>query len=1127
MRHAWWVLVGIALSVTAASAQEVEEVAMADRAPRFLMNSASGPAPVDVNRTSVLRRRISLALRDVTLGEALDAIARQSGLRLGYSRKVVPVERVVRLVAEDITVAGALSDVLFDTGVDVFFERDGQAAIVRRGNVPGQGVPGVVRGRVMDSTTSAPLAEVTVYLEGTRWRTATREDGGFVLADVLPGSYTLVARRIGYAAYRQAVALADSETVDVAIALSPRVTTLDEVVVTATGELRRAEIANAIAHIAADSTIAHAPVRDLGDLIAGRAPGVQVVFPNGLTGSAPAFRIRGLNSFTVANDPIVIVDGVRVENSTANSASFNGVLGDFPRAGGRLADLDPAEIEKIDVVKGPSAATLYGTDAANGAIVITTKRGTPGPTRWVVRTEQGMVKPPVTDWWTNYYAWGHSTTTGAVQQCLLTAAAAGQCVQDSLTTFNPILGRSSPLGTGYRQVWGVQVSAGSDQLRYFVSGDLERETGYVKLNELERRYLAATAGGLGVTDDQASVNAVNKVNLRANLSSRVGKTGDVTLSAGFVRNRTLLPTNAVFGVGAFGRGTADTLTQWFAPTARPGGTLAATNVEEVSHVTGSLTGTWRPRSWLAAHATVGTDISANQLLYLLPRGQGSATPLDGRRLDQNQNVALYSADIGVTALSTPMQSVSSRSSVGVQYNRRMARLVGAVAQGLAPGGQTVTGAASATPFESNIETIVAGSYIEEVVGYRDRLFVTGALRADGGSAFGTNFETAVYPKLSASWIALDPGVGREVLGLTSLRVRIAYGQSGVQPSPVAALARDSTFTAIVNGLATNGAALAALGNANLKPERQVELEAGLDADALNGRVHVELTFYNRQSRDALINQPLAPSFGLAGPLSRQINVGEVRNRGIEGLLNLRLLTGPRLSWELTLNGYANQNRLRKLAPGVSSIGTSVFRQVPGYPVNGMWDRPILGYSDANGNGIIEPTEVTLGPTAVYLGSSVPTRELTASTVIALLEGRLRLSALVDYRGDYKRWNNVGANRCFATISNCREVNDPSAPLDRQAAAVAFRSTLTWTGYLEDGTFARLREVSAAYAEPRLARVLHARAATLVVAARNLATWTRYRGIDPEGTNVPGVEAFADNPTAPPARHFIVRLTLGY
>ncbi len=122
---------------------------------------------------------------------------------------------------------------------------------------------------------------------------------------------------------------------------------------------------------------------------------------------------------------------------------------------------------------------------------------------------------------------------------------------------------------------------------------------------------------------------------------------------------------------------------------------------------------------------------------------------------------------------------------------------------------------------------------------------------------------------------------------------------------------------------------------------------------------------------------------------------------------------------------------------------------------------------------------------------------------------------------------MGANRCFATISNCREVNDPTAPLDRQAGAVAFRSTLTWTKYLEDGTFARLREVSIAYAEPRLARLLGAREATLVMAARNLATWTRYSGIDPEGTNVPGNEAFADNPTAPPARHFILRLTLGY
>jgi len=265
-------------------------------------------------------------------------------------------------------------------------------------------------------------------------------------------------------------------------------------------------------------------------------------------------------------------------------------------------------------------------------------------------------------------------------------------------------------------------------------------------------------------------------------------------------------------------------------------------------------------------------------------------------LDQNNHVALYSADIRVTALSQLRQGVTSRSSVGAQYNRRMARLVGAVAQGLAPGAQTVTGAATVSGFESNVETIVGGGYVEETVAYRDRLFVTGALRADGGSAFGANFETAVYPKVSASWLALDPGAARRVRGISSLRLRAAYGQSGVQPSPVAARARDTTFAAIVGGVATNGAALAALGNADLKPERQVEFEAGLDAEILNGRMRVEFTFYNRQSREALINQPVAPSFGLVGPLSRQINVGQVRNRGIEGLLNVRLLTRPSSSW---------------------------------------------------------------------------------------------------------------------------------------------------------------------------------------------------------------------------------------
>jgi hypothetical protein len=361
----------------------------------------------------------------------------------------------------------------------------------------------------------------------------------------------------------------------------------------------------------------------------------------------------------------------------------------------------------------------------------------------------------------------------------------------------------------------------------------------------------------------------------------------------------------------------------------------------------------------------------------------------------------------------------------------------------------------------------------------------------------------------------------------SLRLRATYGQSGVQPSPVASLPRDSLFTALVGGVNTNGAALSAIGNPDLKPERQTEIEAGVDADLASERIHAELTYYRRQSQGALINQPIAPSFGIVGPLSRQINVGKVLNRGLEGLISARVLDRRDLSWELGLNGFINVNRLVTLAPVVPSIGT-IIRQAPGYPLNSLFDRQILGYKDANGNGILEATEVTLAPTPTYVGPIAPPREITGTTALGLLGNRVRVSVLVDYRGGNKRFNNIEGNRCSTSFANCRAINDPSAPLDQQAAAVARNNPgVIWTGYLEDGSFARLRETSLSFSDPRLGRLFGARGGSLVFAARNLATWTRYSGLDPESTNGPGADAFADNPTAPPARIFTLRLSLDY
>jgi TonB-dependent SusC/RagA subfamily outer membrane receptor len=893
---------------------------------------------------------------------------------------------------------------------------------------------------------------------------------------------------------------------------------LTEVVTTVTGPQRRLEVGNVIGAIDADSVVRSAPVTSLSDLINARVPGTQVVLNNGLTGTSPRIRIRGVNSLTVSNDPLLVVDGIRVENSTGTLGSGYG------QTPGRLNDLNPEEIESIEIVKGPSAATLYGTDAANGVIVVKTKRGRVGSATWRLYGEAGTIDQPA-HFADNYYAWGHNNRTGAIQQCTLLQVAAATCSRDSLTTFNPLMNpETRPFGRGRRGQTGLQVSGGAAGFNYFVAGELEGETGFLEMPAIDRTRVSLERSGVPVPDDQIHPNAQRKISLRANAGTALGSTAELNVSSGLVKNDVRLAGDGVTSSGLFGPGYR-TAQDGYA-TNRPGEAFAVRNTESATHYITSASGTWRPRGWLSTRATTGLDFSSTFLDDLQRRNEG---PLglnrDGRRLNRRTVVSQYSADLGASALFTPRARLTSRTSVGAQFNRRLLQVTSTTGTNLAPGAETVTGAAIITGEEQNIATVVAGSYVEQTFGMAERLFLTGALRADGGSAFGRQFHTAIYPKASASWIAIEQRAG----WLNSARLRTAYGASGVQPASTAALALVAVAPAFVDGVSATGARLSAIGNPDLKPERQTEVETGADLELLSSRVRIEATYYDRLSRDALINRPLASEFGIA---ARQENIGSVRNRGVEGMISATPIDNSSLTWNVALSGSVNRNRLEKIGAGITFIGLNPSTQSrQGYPLISAFAQPILGYADANGNGIIEENELTVGDTLVYLGPSSPPRQFAVSSELALLGGRVRISAQVDHRGGATIMNFSEANRCSTFLGGCRAVNDPAASLADQAAAVALngaRFGQSLFGYAQNATFTRWRELALTYAfSESVAHRLGARSANLTVTGRNLRLFTRFRGVDPEASSNPGsVEGYVGNPTPPAARYWLVRLNLG-
>jgi len=303
------------------------------------------------------------------------------------------------------------------------------------------------------------------------------------------------------------------------------------------------------------------------------------------------------------------------------------------------------------------------------------------------------------------------------------------------------------------------------------------------------------------------------------------------------------------------------------------------------------------------------------------------------------------------------------------------------------------------------------------------------------------------------------------------------------------------------------------------------MEFGFDAGVWNDRLNVQLTYYNKTTHDLLVQRPLAVSIG--GSDTRFENIGEMSNRGWEGQLQGTFVKTDPVTFELMVGGSYNDNKLVKLGEGIAPIQFNSARQQhrSGYPAGGWWQRPYT-YDDANKDGMIARAEVRLADTAVYLGNPLPKTELQFQPALTLFKN-VRVQALLSRRAGYKTLNNTDRFRC-AFAQNCLAINDPSSPIADQAAAIAALLT-TDAGYIQDASFTRLREVSVTFNAPKQwATMARSNALSLTLAGRNLATWTNYKGLDPEVTSTPNQNfSTSDFLTLPPVRYFTARVNLAF
>jgi TonB-linked SusC/RagA family outer membrane protein len=1093
---------------------------------------------------SLLKRPARLDVRDVSLTVALTRLSTQSGVTVGFSPSILRSDAwIVACKCATVTVADAL-DRLLDRLPLRYEEREDQIVIVPVTKMEpprvvsvGAFVPeplrlapintnqrvsadSIVSGRVVDEASHLPLADARIT-SSTGGRTAvTDARGDFVLILSSPTA-TITITRIGHQPVTRQVRAGETGIV---INLARVAVRLNEQVVTgvAGGSEVRAQ-GNAVSKVDVAEINTLAPPKDVMSLLNTSVPGVAIQSSGGAIGMGGTFRVRGTSSMALSSAPLLYIDGVRINNTQSGGAppNFGGSLwiGGDPRfTPSRLNDLNPDDIESMEIVKGPAASTLYGTEASNGVIQVITKKGKAGRARLEItgRTGANWLPDPENLFNPVYY----KSNTGTItefnvlkynREVGFPKSIYGMCPRpfDTEKAGNCT---GSVFSTGPMNAIAASLRGGQDQIQYYFSGDFSKDQGAVDYNNQ------------------------SKLSTRANLTWAPGDKLTTEIGLGFTRQSLQNPN---------GPGQPVTATINFAcvsPGCQPGLGLA-NGADGIYHGFGTfllperlqndqqahddvdreminLTATLKPVSWWTNRLALGGDFTQQRLTSVVNTLSGNfrngVSYPNGLRALYFNNANYRTVDYSSTA-TLDRGALGTASSFGFQYFARQTNILWSEAENLALSAlTTIDAGATKTTGEDYIENKSVGMYFQEQLSWNRRLYLTAAMRGDDNSAFGKDFKFVVYPKVSGSWvISEEPWL--KLPYVTTAKLRAAWGKAGQQPDAYTALQtyRPRTGEGGVVGLTTDN-----LGNPDLKPEVGRELELGLDVGLFGDWLGLELSHYNKRTSDAIVPINIAPSLGFTGV--QLSNLGGVENTGWEVAANARLYRGSRATVALRSALSVNHNKV--LSTGPSANVPLSFNQyfISGYPLASFFFRRVVSSTLTNGvatNVMCEGGDVIPGtgnlsagggapmPCAsapqIYAGSPVPVWQGSTSSTISL-GSSLQLYANVEYLGGNMQRNSE-ASAAVTSFGNSLAYLQATDPILMGIAAITFDSRAQ-IGAFKMG-YARLRELAATYTFPqRVARQfgLSTASSTLAYSGNIWTFWYEQRELFGRHVNDPSI-----------------------
>ena len=922
---------------------------------------------------------------------------------------------------------------------------------------------GTVEGRIIEAGTGRALAGAQIELVGLGMGTLAGADGRFSISSVPAGEVQVRVQLLGYAQATQTVTVASGETVTVDFQLSQQALALDEVVVTGTaGGTQRRAIGNVVDRLQAADISERAPVTNVSQLIGGRSAGVTMLAGVGQVGAGQRVRIRGASSIGLDNDPIIYIDGVRMDSSPNRGPGQRGGANVS-----RLNDLDPESIESIEIIKGPAAATLYGTEASNGVIQIITKRGaSAGPALDVtMRTGSNWLWDPAGR---QGLSWTRDSNTG------------------ELVSFNAYehereFGEGDLFNYGGLQSYSASLRGGTDAVRYYVTGSWHDETGVVDWN----------------WDKRASG--------RANLDIVPTDEISIRTSMGYTEGRRRLAQGAL-AIDPFSN------LYWATPAridrsrgffwAPPEEQRKVEDLADIDRFTGSLEISHTPFDWFVHRLVGGVDSNQETYSRLYPRmPEGAGHFFGGLGLGnksvtraQRRFITFDYAASATVGLTDELQGVTS---AGFQYYRARDLTIGATGSEFpAIPITTVTGGASRNASESLEENATVGVYLQQQMEWRNRVFLTGAVRFDDNSAFGEEFDAAVYPKVSATWVVHEEPFWN-VDWVSQFRLRGAWGAAGQQPGTFDAARLYSPQIGFNDepALVPN-----AFGNPELEPERGEEIELGFDADFLDGRLSLVYTRFDRWTRNAIVNRGIPRSLGFPG--GQIVNIGLVRGWGNEVSLDLQVMESPRFAWDLGVQLANFRNEIKDLGDQ-DVVGTGEIQQRVGFSISDRFMRKVVSAEiDEDGNllsamcdggtgrqGLEQggPAVPCSDAPLVFWGHTQPTWDIGVNNNLSF--GPFNLYARVDATGGHYQLDSSGP-AAITSVGVTRLSHTRDDPMV-QAYRTVGRNPM---GTYKAG-FARLREVSLTYSIPgSIAQRVGAERGSVSLAGRNLAMlWTAQEG----------------------------------